>query len=246
MNVIDAHVYLGEGTHLQLSVDRLLEWMDEADIGKAVACPVDHCLAVHNREGNDLILSSVRAHPDRLVGMACGNPWFGNTAAQELRRAMAEGLQGLMLHPVYQGFRLNDPIVNPLVEIAAEFDAPVYAHTGTAGIAEPLHVADLARRFPSVNFIMGHAGASDYYFDAVQAMAFADNIWLETSRNGPANYGLFNMHQLLDRTAFGSSAPEYIPSVEIEVIKDIVTKESLRRAIFSESIRTVFKGKLPG
>ena len=245
MTILDAHVHLGEGEHLSLSVDDLLRLMDEAGVSVAVACAVDRFLAVHNREGNDLLLAASREHPDRIVGMAAANPWYGEAAVEELRRGLGEGLRGVMVHSVYQGFRLSDPILAPLLEVAAEFGAPVYMHTGTAGLAEPFHVAEWARRFPEVPFIMGHAGASDYYADAVRATEFGDNLWLETSRNGPANYQLFKVNGLLDRLVFGSSAPEYAPVVEIEVLRDIIEDAGQRRAILAESLRRVFKGGLP-
>ena len=245
MTILDAHVHLGEGEHLCLGVDGLLRLMDEAGVSVAVACAVDRFLAVHNREGNDLLLAASREHPDRIVGMAAANPWYGEAAAKELRRALSEGLRGVMVHSVYQGFRLSDPILAPLIEVAAEFGAPVYAHTGTAAMAEPFHVAEWARRFPEVPFIMGHAGASDYYGDAVRATEFADNLWLETSRNGPANFQLFRVKGLLDRLVFGSSAPEYAPAVEIKVLRDIIEDEADRRGILSENLRRVFTGGLP-
>jgi len=245
MTIIDAHVYLGQGKHLQLSVDELLELMDEAGIAIAVATPVDRCLAVENREGNELIIDAVRAHPDRLVGMACANPWFGDKAVQEARRALGEGLCGLVLHPVYQGFRLSDTVADELLEVAAESDVPVYAHTGTPGIAEPFHLIELARRFPSVRFIMGHAGATDYYQDTVAGLKFADNVWLESSRNGPANYELFRLRDCMDRVVFGSSAPEYAPAVEIQVARDTIADEAILKSVFSETIRSVYNGRLP-
>lgn len=245
MDVIDSHVYLGEGEHLQLSAAALLRLMDEADVARALACPVDRFLAVDNREGNALVLEAVRAHPDRLIGMAAANPWFKEAAVGELRRALGDGLQGVMLHPLYQGFRLSDPLVHPLIRLAAEFRVPVYAHTGTAGIAEPFHVAELARRFPSVAFIMGHAGASDYYQDAVRAVTLQDNIWLETSRNGPANYMLFETRGCLHRLVFGSSAPEYIPAVEIAVIRDTIDDAQSLAMVLGGNIRQVYGGRLP-
>lgn len=245
MSVIDAHVHLGQGKHLNLSIEDLLGQMDEAGVSLAVACPVDHYLAVHNREGNDLILEAVQRHPDRLIGMATANPWFGDAAVTELRRALNAGLSGIVIHSIYQGFRLSDPIVNPLLEVAAEFDVSVYAHSGTAGLAEPFHVAELARRFPSVNFMMGHAGSSDYYEDAVRALEFADNVWLETSRNGPANVNFWQVKKLMNRVIFGSSAPEYLPVTEIEMLMDVILDEIERRDVLSENIREVFKGKLP-
>jgi uncharacterized protein len=245
MSSIDAHVNLGLGRHLQLAPDDLLVLMDEADVGAAVACPVDRCLAVDNREGNDSILDAVGAHPDRLAGMATANPWFGATAVGEVRRALDAGLVGLVLHPGYQGFRLNDTVVDPLLEVAAEFDVPVYAHTGTPAIAEPLQLVDLAGRFPTVPFIMGHAGASDYYMDAVRALEFADNLWLETSRNGPGNFAAFEGAGLMGRLVFGSGAPEYIPAVELEVFRDAIADPGVQRAVLHDNAQALFKGRLP-
>lgn len=162
--------------------------METANVEFAILCPMDKYMAVANREGNEYIMREVKSHPDRFAGMASVNPWFGRAAVEELRRALESGLTGVKIHPLFQGFRLADPIVYPLLEIAKEYDVPVYVHTGTAGIAEPFHAAELARKFPAVNFIMGHAGASDYYNDTVRALEFVKNLWIETSRNGPGNF----------------------------------------------------------
>ena len=244
--VIDAHMHLGEGRHLSLSEDDLLRQMDEARVERAVVCPVDRYAAVRNREGNDLILAAVCDHADRLTGMASANPWFEEAAVEEVRRALEGGLSGLYIHSVYQGFRLGDHIVDPILEAATGFDVPVYVHTGTAGQAEPFHAADLALRFPSLNFIMGHAGSSDYGEDAVRALEFAPNLYLETSRNGPANYGLWQVRGYTSRIVFGSGAPEYIPAIEIETLCDIFTERDEQEAILQRNIEAVFKGRLRG
>jgi predicted TIM-barrel fold metal-dependent hydrolase len=245
MQWTDAHVYLGQGAHLQLTEVDLLERMDEANIQIAIICPVDRYMAVYNHQGNDLILSAVHRHPDRLVGMATANPWYGKAAIDELKRSLDAGLSGLMIHAPYQGIRLSDHLVDPLLKVASEYAVPVYAHTGTAGIAEPLHLVDLAMRFPQINFIMGHAGSSDYSEDAVYAMPFTDNIWLETSRNGPGNYNFFKLRGLTSRIVFGSSAPEYIPAIEIETLCDIFSDQREQAAILHDNIQHVFRGKLP-
>ena len=177
--------------------------------------------------------------------MATANPWFGKKAIEEVRRSLSEGLTGIKIHSVLQGFRLSEHIIDPILELAAEFDVPVYAHTGTAGVAEPFHLIELARRFPTVNFIMGHGGASDYYNDSIRGMEFAKNVWLETSRNGPANYMLWKNEGLTDRIVFGSNAPDYIPAPEIETLKDIFTDDADHEKIFNTSIWEVFKGRLP-
>jgi uncharacterized protein len=242
---IDAHVFIGDGKHLSLSIDELLRRMDDAEVAFSIASPVDHYMAVHNREGNDLLIEAVRAHPDRLAGRAVANPWYGKSAVEELKRAFSEGLTGVMLHAPYQGFRLSDHLVDPLLDVADQVNAPVYAHTGTAGLAEPLHVVELARRFPKLNFIMGHSGSSDYSEDVVFAKGFLDNVWLETSRNGPANYNMFKNHGLQHRLVFGSSAPEYIPKIEIETLCDVFTEDIEQERIFTNNIRNVYNGRLP-
>jgi len=227
-----------------MSLDQLLTGMDEAGIAISIVCFPDHYLAVHNTEGNNLLISAVRAHPRRLVGMAAVNPWYGESAVAELRRALGEGLTGLFLHSVYQGFILSDPVVNPLIQVAEDFHVPVYIHTGTAGLAEPFHAVELARRFPKVNFIMGHAGSSDFGEDAVRSLDFAQNLWLETSRNGPANFCLFAARKCFSRVVFGSSAPEYIPSVELENLYDVITDPHDREAVLFRNIQAVYRGKL--
>lgn len=245
MKTIDAHVHIGQGIRMSLDVDTLLRRMDQAQIDLAIACPMDRHIAVANREGNDLMVKAVKEHPDRLVAMAVANPWFGDQAVAELRRALQQGLLGLKLHPVIQGFRLAEHIVDPLLELADEYDVPVYAHTGTAGLAEPFHLAELARRYPGVNFIMGHAGASDYYNDTVRAFEFADNMWLETSRNGPANFCHWLNNNLAQKVVFGSNCPEYIPHVEKDNLCDVFVEPQMQQGIFHDAICNVYKGRLP-
>lgn len=244
MSKIDIHVHLGSGIKMRLEPEDLLRLMDDAGIAIAVVCPMDRFIAVDNRAGNDYIVQAVREHPDRLAGMAVANPWFGARAADELRRALDAGLAGLKLHPVLQGFRLCDPLVDPLLDIAEKHQAPVYAHTGTAGLAEPFQLIELARRHPGLQFIMGHAGASDYYYDAMRGLEFADNVWLETSRNGPGNYLQWRTAGLAGRAVFGSNAPEYIPALELQTMGDVFEAGDMER-ICSANARLIFKDKLP-
>src|SRR5437867_3073603 len=98
--IIDAHVALGEEHHLQLSESELIRRMDDSRISLAIARPLGSDLAVHNRRGNDRLLS---AGP-RIRALATANPWYGAEALDELKRAHAAGAVGLYLHPTRQGF----------------------------------------------------------------------------------------------------------------------------------------------
>lgn len=240
--IIDAHAHIGHGQYKSLSVESLLEQMDRNEIDRAVVCPVEEQIVLHNREGNDLLLSAVRRFPDRLVGFATVNPWYGQGAVEELRRALGEGLKGLKLHPVIQGFSLNDPIAYPVVEAAAQAGAPVYAHSGTAHFGEPFKLAELARRYPDIPFIMGHAGASDFWYDIPRCRQLAPNLVFETSRNGPANY----THMLLTMGAgaivFGSNLPESKYELELASLQDAVLDPEDRAGIEGLNMARVLGG----
>ncbi len=71
--IIDAHVAVGGEHYLRLDAAELLRRMDEHGVVVAVARPMGAELAVHNRRGNDRVLS---AGP-RVRGLATANPWYG-------------------------------------------------------------------------------------------------------------------------------------------------------------------------
>jgi predicted TIM-barrel fold metal-dependent hydrolase len=219
--VIDAHAHVGQGRYKSLLPEDLLRQMDSHGIDRAVICPVEEQIAVYNREGNDFILTQVGRYPTRFIGFAVANPWYVQPAVEELRRAFRAGLRGLKLHPTVQGFPVNDPIIYPLIDVAALYRAPVYVHTGTAHFGEPLKVVELARQYPDVIFIMGHSASSDFWSDLGRCHQFASNILFETSRNGPSKYTNMALTIGVEYLLFGSNAPESLYSIELASIRDV-------------------------
>lgn len=154
--IVDGHCHLGHGRLKRQSADELLREMDRWGVDRAVICPVEEQIILHNHEGNLAMLEAMRAHPDRFVGFAVANPWYGEKAVEELRWALGEGLRGLKLDSARQGFFLCSPLVYPLLEVVAEWGLPVYCHTATPIYALPMQLRWLAAEFPQVPFIMGH------------------------------------------------------------------------------------------
>ena len=216
MRIVDARCTIGTGRQCALSADDLVRRLDELEIEAAVVSAPDRCLAVANREGNDLVLDACRRHPGRLIGFAGVNPWYGDAALAELRRAADVGLRGLVLHPPLQGFLLVDDLADPLVAAAGELGMPVYVPTGTPVQALPLQLTELARRFPDTRFLMGHMGHSDFWIDAIPAVAAAPNIYAELSYKQP--HTIEDAVRILgpDRVVFGSDAPFNDLRLELE------------------------------
>lgn len=203
----DALCVIGKDREFDLNEDALLAAMDSRQVDKAVISPVDRYYAVHNHEGNHQMLEAARRHPDRLLPACTANPWLGDEAVQEVRRCLQQEACLLVLHPFVQGFLANDELVWPLLAEAQAFHAPVYIHTGPPGNATPWQVTDLAERFPQTDFLMGHCGSTDFWFDVNDAARFAPNIYLETSLARP--FSVAGRIQALgrERVVMGSYAP---------------------------------------
>lgn len=78
---------------------------------------------------NDLLADTVRAHPDRLQGLATLATPAPAEAARELERAVTRlGLNGAMLFGRTRERNLNHPDFWPIFEAAAALNAPLYLH----------------------------------------------------------------------------------------------------------------------
>jgi uncharacterized protein len=216
VSLVDARCTVGESFRYRLTADDLVSELDKHGVERAVVGPADRELAVANRAGNDVVLAACAAHPERLIGFATVNPWFGEAALAELRRAAQAGLRGLILHPHLQGFVLLDPLVDPVVCLAAELGMPVYVHTGTPVSALPLQLTALARRHPKVDFLMGHMGHSDFWIDAIPAALAVSNIYAEISYKQPHVIEDAVAALGAERVVFGSDAPRNDLRLEVE------------------------------
>ncbi len=243
MRIYDAHCHLGRGRDYAVTAEALLEEMDACGVERAVVVPADRQIAVANREGNDEVLKAVREHPDRLTAFCTVNPWYGEDALDELRRAFGAGAAGLKLHPVLQGFSIIDPVARPVVELAVGLGRPVYFHTGTPACSTPFQLSDLCLEFPRGTFIMGHAAYSDYWNDVVAAAKCAGNMFIETSTHLPLVVRLLAEELGAGRLVYGSNYPLNSMGLEIEkIIRYLATAADIDR-LFYGNVERILKGE---
>jgi predicted TIM-barrel fold metal-dependent hydrolase len=236
--IVDGHVHVGRGRKKSLEPRQLINLMDDNGVDKAIVCPVDEYIAIYNRQGNDYILDAVKEFPDRLFGFATVNPWYELQALEELHRAFGEGLHGLKLHSCLQGFHITDNIIYPIVELAVEQKKPMYFHTGTMVCAEPFQLAYLAQRYPTGKFIMGHAGASDFWNDVIPAVQTSPNLLIETSKTTPVTImGMIEGDpSLSERVIFGSNLPTSSYTLELAKVREVIKDTSLLEKILGKNV----------
>ncbi len=242
MNRMDALSFVGDGTYTKQTVEALLDQMDRLGVQKTLVAPDEACVAVENEAGNQAMLAASRAWPDRLLAYAVANPWYGGKAVKGLQAALQAGARAVYFHAALQGFAINDPIVDPLIEVCEHFDVPAYFHTGTPAYALPFHLHYLARRFPRVRFIMGHSGANDFVADALPALFERDNIWLDTSLNLTVTLSGF-FQQAPDRLVFASSAPVSTLQHELDKVYRARPSDEQLRQVFFDNLCQVLGAK---
>ncbi len=178
MDIIDAHNHLGVRPGATQTGADLVAKIDAVGVDKAVIFPF-----VEGNFTNDPIKEAFDQFPDRLIPYCAVNAWQPD-AADEVRRCVRDwGFKGLKLHPTINGFHLSDPnLVDPLFQVAEEYDIPVIVHGATDLLNSPTEFAIMAARFPKVNLLMAHMG---FFWGVEQAISFAKqypNLYLETSR----------------------------------------------------------------
>lgn len=232
MIVVDAHTHIAVGEHVmhgrdgRLSAESHVARMDTFGIDAAIV--IAHAWArwtiEQYRHEHDVIAAELRKFPDRLIGFCWADPYLGKDAIAELRRCVKDlGYVGMKLHPVYQQFAFDQPVVFPLIEAAEELGLPVTAHLDLrVPGCEPWRMVNLARRYPKTTFIMAHMGRD---IQALQDLSFAraaaqvPNLVLEGSSTTTDAYGTFQgPAEVLgpERMLFASDAgPFHHPAINL-------------------------------
>jgi len=139
--------------------------------------------------GNDILLTMMRERPARISGYACVNPNYTDHALAEIERCIRHGMIGIKLAA---SRRANDPLLEPIGDAAARFGVPVLHHlwqhrrTEWPGqeASDAVELAELARRHPTVPFILAHIGGGGDWQHSLTAIRSVENIYVDLSGSG--------------------------------------------------------------
>ena len=243
--LIDAHAYVGTSLFgVGQSVEDLLASMADNGIARSIVAPLKPP-GYHLGPENDRIAAAVRAHPDRLAGFARVDPWQGEAAVAELRRALDElGLIGLYLHPFEEQFAANDELVFPLVGLLRERGLPLLLAGGYPGFSHPSQIGDLARQFPEVTIVATHGGQLNIsgllLADAARMLRANPDVVMETSGIYREDFIEDTVAELgAERVVFGSNAPYLDQGFEAARIRLAHLDEAAKAALGAGNIRRI-------
>ncbi len=175
-------------------------------------------LATDVQAGNDDMIELTEEFPHRFVGLAVANPRFVHEIDDELARCFQhEGVRGIKVHPTtyVHDYPINGPNYEPVWEFARHHNCPVLMHAGPRSeipTCGPELIAEVARRHPQVNILIGHTGSYDSWLSLDEHIAITkqyDNLFLETSTMNRFYRAVDYMVQKVgsERVIFGSDGP---------------------------------------
>ncbi len=175
-------------------------WMDEVRRHK-----LSRVALISSAPGDeDSVSVAVARHPDHLVGFFMLNAGAPDAVERATRGFTDLGLRCACLFPAMHRYRIDDDRVAAVFEVAAAHGGAVFVHCGYLSVGarvklglrslfdlrlgDPLAVAAMAVRYPTVPVIIPHFGAG-FFREALMAAEVCPSIHLDTSSsNGWMKY----------------------------------------------------------
>jgi len=244
LQIYDTHTHLGTARHSgrRSTADDMLRHMDGFGVDRSLLIPFP--VVEDYRAAHDEIAAAVRAHPDRLAGAACLYPFVPEQEFRdEVRRCAEElGFRALKLQPQYQALNPLSARSDFLFDAALAYRLPVICHTGTgAPFALPSLFIFVARKFSELPIVLGHAGGSIYFAEAIVAATVCPNIYIELSSLMPHHVNEVLAHVPPARLMIGSDLPESLDA-EMSKILGLDLPEAGKRDILWNTGRRLFDG----
>lgn len=221
----------------------LIARMDEfgIDYSGVLTHPVPSASLQEGTREHDLMAGEVEPYRERLIPWCWATPRWGREGREEVQRCVSElGFRGLVLDPIQEGFELDDPELDPLCELAAEFGLPVFVETYLEHRgAEPWRLVARARRYPAVAFIMAHMGGIGIQqnMNGATLASEVENIYLESSCTKSDPFAIFEGPARIlgaERILLGSNGP--LHHVALNLLK-------LELTGLSEEEKTLIRGQ---
>ncbi len=192
---------------------------------------------------NSFVAEYAAAHSDRVVGFACVDP-NEEDAPGQLDEAVAMGLRGLKLAPIYQYFHPHAPEAGRIYRRAAAHGLPVLWHQGTTftetgplEVANPLLLERVALEFPELTQIIAHLG-HPWHAETIVLIRKHPRLFADISALHYRPWQFYNMlvlaqeYGVVDRLLLGSDFPFTTPADTIAAlvhVNDLIEGTALPR-----------------
>lgn len=129
---------------------------------------------------NNFILDECAKHSE-FVGFGTIHQNYENYEA-ELKRIKEAGLKGIKLHPDFQQFQIDTPLMDGIYDVIARLEMPVLVHAGDCryDFSGPKRIRNLIERHPDLIVIAAHFGGYSEWKNAKEYLV-GQNVYFDTS-----------------------------------------------------------------
>ncbi len=238
--IFDIHAHLHDTSDFQMrhtSPEEVASTLEKTGI--AGAC-VSSILSLHGdcRLGNEMVRDAVRRFPGRIYGYLAVSPHYEDDPSLFFEEP---GFLGLKVHAAFHRSSIDDPLYYPYLTFANERELPVLFHTWE--VADILHVAGLAKRFPRARMIIGHGAMRTWEVkrEVIDAVRKYDNIFADTTvsvaYDGAVEYAADKLGT--DRLCYGSDIPFYDCRHVVGKVATSKLSDADKRKILGENARRI-------
>ncbi len=178
IKVMDMHAHVGRyGFAIpETSAQSIVGVMERTGVAKTFIAAMPRMSEEDTVQGNRLVLESIRAFPDKLLGYVYLWPSSAGFVRHEVEACFAEGFSGLKLHNS-NGVSYTASAYEPAYALADERRMPVLFHTwGQEGTFR--EIRELSQRYPNLSILLAHAGAANEA-GYIQIAKDCENVYLE-------------------------------------------------------------------
>lgn len=232
------------------SMDSLRRSMEQAAIGRAIILPVVTAPQQQQTINRTAIEINEHSHETGIISFGGIHP--ENTNYRQILRDLANnGIKGIKLHPVYQGYPFDDIRNLRIVDCATENGLAISVHAGLdigipgQDLVNPAHTLSVLKQVKPEKLIMAHMGGWCQW-DMVEELLVGQNVYFDTSftltrlqhLDGSLDT-MMNPQQFLrivqnhgaDRIVMGSDSPWSSQQESIDVIKKLLSEEDAKKIL---------------
>lgn len=242
MNKIDAHAHLGMWNFPIPgcgSAENLLRLCDKHDIAYTT-CSSALAILYDMQEGNGELAEAVAAY-EPILGYVYVNPNFIAASVAEMEMYLLEpGFVGVKMYTGgYSGVPADAPIFAETVAEVARHASVMLVHTPGAAVVRQL--AEYAEKHPTLNIIMGHAGATDSDI-AAEVAATHPNMYLEFCSSWAGQGKIERAIQTCgaEQIVFGSDMDLIDPAFVIGQFEEAGLTEQQKQAVYHDNAAKLF------
>lgn len=193
--IIDTHVHIGNMFNFNMPEEMVLESMKKYNIDYALVSnldsveydfnlqPIDMDKQISQIDSLNRIIKFAKDNSDK-IGAVVWVKVANEKVDEELIKTIEknrEYIYGIKVHPYHSKTAFDDKKMEPFIELAEKLDVPVITHTGGCEEADPIHVYNMAKKYPKVNFIMVHLGLGTDNSEAIELLGKLPNLYGDTT-----------------------------------------------------------------